>query len=111
MGQPVIVPGDMGTASYLLLGTRQAMAETFGSTCHGAGRRLSRRAALRRKRSEQVFTEMQQQGIAVRASGKRTLAEEMPEAYKDIDLVVEACEGAEISRKVCRFRPLGVTKG
>ena len=111
IGQPVIVPGDMGTASYVLVGTQRAMQDTFGSTCHGAGRRLSRHAALRRKRSGQVFSELRQQGIAVRAAGKRTLAEEMPEAYKDIDLVVEACHGADISRKVCRLRPLGVTKG
>ncbi len=111
IGQPVIVPGDMGTASYLLVGTERAMTDTFGSTCHGAGRRLSRRAALRRKQSGQVFSELRQQGITVQAAGKRTLAEEMPEAYKDIDLVVEACQGADISRKVCRFRPLGVTKG
>jgi tRNA-splicing ligase RtcB len=110
-GQPVIVPGDMGTASYVLVGTEGAMEQTFGSTCHGAGRRLSRRAALRRKRSGQVFSELRQQGIAVRAAGKRTLAEEMPEAYKDIDAVIAACHGADISRKVCRLRPLGVTKG
>jgi len=111
IGQPVIVPGDMGTASYVLLGTHAAMEQTFGSTCHGAGRRLSRRAALRQKHGDQVQRELRDQGITVRAAGKRTLAEEMPDAYKDIDLVVQACHGADISRKVCRLRPLGVTKG
>jgi tRNA-splicing ligase RtcB len=110
-GQPVIVPGDMGRASYLLVGTEQAMAETWGSTCHGAGRALSRHKALRTKRAEQVLAELREQGIFVKAAGHRTVAEEMPEAYKDIHKVVETCEGAGISRRVCRMRPLGVMKG
>jgi len=110
-GQPVIVPGDMGTASYVLLGTETAMRETWGSTCHGAGRQLSRAAAVRRQRGGQVFARLRAQGITVRAVGKQTLAEEAPEAYKDVDRVVEACHGAGISRKVARLVPLGVIKG
>ncbi len=111
IGQPVIVPGDMGTASYVLVGTEQAMRETWGSTCHGAGRRLSRSAALKRKHGKQVFAELRQAGIEVRSVGTKTLAEEMPEAYKDVDAVVDTCEGAGISRRVCRLRPIGVMKG
>jgi tRNA-splicing ligase RtcB len=111
IGQPVLVPGDMGTASYVLAGTARAMAETFGSTCHGAGRVLSRRAAVKRKTGEQVRRELEARGIWVASSGPRTLAEEMPEAYKDVDAVVESVAGAGISRKVARLRPLGVIKG
>ncbi|MFQ6096812.1 MAG: RtcB family protein [Armatimonadota bacterium] len=110
-GQPVIVPGDMGTASYLLVGTEEAMRATWGSTCHGAGRAMSRHKALKTKRAEQVLAELREQGIFVKAAGKRTVAEEMPEAYKSIHAVVETCHGAGISRKVCRMRPLGVMKG
>jgi len=111
IGQPVIVPGDMGTASWILVGTEQAMRETWGSTCHGAGRQLSRAAALKRKRGQQVIEELRQQGIYVHAAGVKTVAEEMPEAYKDVDRVVQVCHGAEISRKVVRLRPLAVIKG
>lgn len=110
-GQPVLVPGDMGTASYVLAGTAQAMVETFGSTCHGAGRVLSRKAAQQRKSGEQVRRELEKQGIWVLSSSTHTLAEEMPEAYKDVDAVVAAVVGAGISRKVARLRPLGVVKG
>jgi len=111
VGQPVIVPGDMGTASWLLVGTQDAMRETWGSTCHGAGRVLSRKAALKRKHGRQVAQELEQQGILVRSAGIRTLAEEMPDAYKDVDRVVEVCHQAGISRKVARMRPLAVIKG
>ena len=111
VGQPVLIPGDMGRASYVLAGTRQAMEETFGSTCHGAGRMLSRKAALKRKRGAQVRKELEDQGIFVFSAGMKTLAEEMPEAYKDVDDVVEAVAGAGISRKVARLRPMGVVKG
>jgi len=107
----VLVPGDMGTASYVLAGTAQAMTETFGSTCHGAGRVLSRKAAQSRKSGEQVRRELEKRGIWVLSSNTRTLAEEMPEAYKDVDEVVAAVVGAGISRKVARLRPLGVVKG
>ncbi|RMG86219.1 MAG: RNA-splicing ligase RtcB, partial [Candidatus Dadabacteria bacterium] len=111
VGQPVLIPGDMGRASYVLRGTAKAMEETFGSTCHGAGRMLSRKAALKRKKGAQVRRELEAQGIFVFSAGMKTLAEEMPEAYKDVDDVVEVVDGAGISRKVARLRPLGVVKG
>lgn len=111
IGQPVIVPGDMGTASYVLVGTETAMRETWGSTCHGAGRQLSRHAALKAKHGSQVIQELAERGILLRAADKRTVAEEMPDAYKDVDRVVEVCHQAGISRKVARMRPLAVMKG
>jgi tRNA-splicing ligase RtcB len=111
VGQPVIVPGDMGTGSWLLVGTDQAMAETWGSTCHGAGRLMSRHQALKTKRGQQVVDDLRRQGILVRSASMKTLAEEMPEAYKDVDRVVEVCHEAGISRKVARMRPLAVVKG
>ncbi|MFN3346738.1 MAG: RtcB family protein [Candidatus Bipolaricaulaceae bacterium] len=111
IGQPVLVPGDMGTLSYILVGTERAMRETFGSTCHGAGRLMSRAAALREKSGREVAEELRAKGILVRAASEKTLVEEMPEAYKDVTEVVEACHGAGISRMVVRVRPLGVVKG
>ena len=111
IGQPVIIPGDMGTGSYLLLGTQTAMDETFGTTCHGAGRCLSRKAASHNYTIAQVKKELEEKGIAVMAVGKNTITEEAPGAYKDIDDVANAVDGAGISKKVCRFRPLGVLKG
>ncbi len=110
-GQPVLVPGDMGTGSYLLVGTEQAMAETWGSTAHGAGRILSRTAAIKRQHSNDVRRRLEEQGIIVMSAGKKTLAEEAPEAYKNVDNVVDVCHGAGISRKVARLRPLAVMKG
>ncbi len=111
LGQPVIVPGDMGTASYLLLGTETAMAETFGSTCHGAGRKMSRKGAMRAAKGRRIDKELADRGIYVHAFGRGTLAEEMPEAYKDVDEVVAVVDGAGISRKVARMVPMGVMKG
>ena len=111
LGQPVVVPGDMGTASYLLLGTEEAMRQTWGSACHGAGRQLSRHAALKLQHSNEVVKKLEAQGIVVRSAGKKTLAEEAPEAYKDVDLVVETCAQAGIARKVIRLRPVAVMKG
>ena len=111
IGQPVIIPGDMGTASYLLLGTQQAMDETFGSTCHGAGRVMSRRQATRTAHGRDVAHRLKQRGIAVRAPSWKGLAEEQPDAYKDIDAVVDVVRRAGLARKVCRLRPLGVIKG
>jgi len=111
VGQPVIVPGDMGRASWLLVGTQRAMEETWGSTCHGAGRALSRSQALKRKRGQEVAEDLRTQGIYVRSAGMKTLAEEMPEAYKDVDRVVDVCHEAGISRKIARLRPLAVIKG
>lgn len=110
-GQPVIIPGDMGTASYVLVGTARAMAETFGSTCHGAGRLLSRTAAKKRSRGRAIYRELEDRGILVRWTGRDTLAEEMPEAYKDVSEVVAVVHGAGISRRVARLRPMAVVKG
>ncbi len=111
VGQPVIIPGDMGTASYLLVGTRRAMEETFGSTAHGAGRHLSRTAALRQFRGEEVRRNLSSRGIFVRAAKLSVIAEEAPDAYKDIDRIVEVSHRAGIARKVARLVPLGVAKG
>lgn len=111
IGQPVIIPGDMGTHSYVLVGTEQAMKETFGTTCHGAGRMLSRHQAIRTARGRDIQKELERQGIYVRAEGRETLAEEMPEAYKDVDEVVKVTHEAGISKRVARMRPLGVIKG
>ncbi len=111
VGQPVIIPGDMGTHSYLLLGTQQAMKETFGSTCHGAGRVMSRTRALKETRGRHIDRELADRGIFVMSASSEVLREEMPEAYKDIDMVVDAVHQAGISRKIARMRPLGVMKG
>ena len=111
IGQPVIIPGDMGTASYLLVGTKKAEVESFGSTCHGAGRVKSRHEAIRTVDLERLIKELRGKGIEVRATGKNTIVEEAPSAYKDIDQVVEVVEGAGLSRKVARMRPLCVVKG
>jgi tRNA-splicing ligase RtcB len=111
IGQPVIIPGDMGTNSYLLLGTQKAFAETFGSTCHGAGRVWSRTKALEETRHRNIAQELKAKGILVMAASKEVLREEVPDAYKDVNLVVEVCHNAGISKKVCRMRPLGVVKG
>ena len=111
VGQPVIIPGDMGRASYVLVGTDKAMEETFGSTCHGAGRRLSRKAAKRASKGRAIHRELADKGILVRWTGRSTLAEEMPEAYKDVSEVVDVVHGAGISRKVAKLRPLCVIKG
>lgn len=110
-GQPVLIPGDMGRASFVLVGTEQAMKETFGSSCHGAGRMMSRKKSAERSRGRNLFAEMEQAGVIVMSESKRTLAEEMPYAYKDASLVVDVMHGAGLSRKVCRLRPIGVTKG
>ncbi len=110
-GQPVIIPGDMGRASYLLAGERKAMAETFGSTCHGAGRLMSRGEAIRRARGRNIEEELAAKGVWVRSSGRETLGEEMPEAYKDVEAVVNVVSGAGLARKVARFKPLIVIKG
>jgi tRNA-splicing ligase RtcB len=111
VGQPVLVPGDMGRYSFVLVGTDRAMAETWGSSCHGAGRRLSRKAALQRAGKRRIFEELQGKGIWVRAMSKRTVAEEMPEAYKDVANVVDVVERAGLARKVARLEPLAVVKG
>lgn len=111
IGQPVIVPGDMGRYSFLLVGTEGAMRQTWGSTCHGAGRLMSRHAAIRRMRGKDVQEELAGRGIVVKAKGRDTLSEEASYAYKDVADVVETCAGADISRLVAKMRPLGVVKG
>ena len=110
-GQPVIVPGDMGRYSYLLVGTETAMRETFGSTCHGAGRRMSRTAAVKAARGRRIDVELATRGVVARATGHESLAEEMPEAYKDVREVVDVVHRFGISTRVARLRPLGVIKG
>jgi tRNA-splicing ligase RtcB len=101
----------MGTSSYVLKGTDKAMEETFGSTCHGAGRVMSRQAATRKFWGETVISELQSKGIYVKAASRKVVAEEAPGAYKNVDSVVEVTHGAGISLKVARMRPLGVVKG
>ncbi len=110
-GQPVLIPGDMGTGSYVLAGTARAMEETFGSSCHGAGRVQSRTQALKHAHGRDLYAEMRDRGVTLMASGRRTVAEEMPEAYKNVNDVVDAVVQAGISRKVARLRPVGVIKG
>ena len=110
-GQPVLIPGDMGRYSYLLVGTQRALEETFGSTCHGAGRILSRHQALKAAKGRSIEQELAKKGIVVRGAGRGTVAEEIPEAYKDVEQVVKVVEGAGLSRKVARLHPLGVIKG
>ena len=111
VGQPVLVPGDMGRCSYVLVGQEQAMRRSFGSTCHGAGRLLSRTKAKKRARGRDLTAELAQRGVRVRAAGRSTLAEEMPDAYKDVEEVVEVVRRAGLSRPVARLRPLLVVKG
>ncbi len=111
IGQPVLVPGDMGRYSYIAVGTQQAMAETWGSTCHGAGRVQSRQAAKRMLKGVDVGRRLAERGIYVRAQNRGLLAEEASEAYKDVAQVVDVLHQAGISRKVARMRPIGVVKG
>ena len=111
IGQPVIIPGDMGRASYVLIGTEKGMQESFGSTCHGAGRLMSRHQALKKAKGRAIWREMEDRGIIVRATGRSTLAEEMPEAYKDVSNVVDVVHNAGLSKRVVKLRPLGVIKG
>jgi len=111
VGQPVLIPGDMGRYSYLLVGTEGAMKETWGSTCHGAGRLMSRSAAVKSRRGSDVQAELREKGIIVKSAGRETLAEEAPEAYKDVSVVVDTAHETGISHKVARLKPLGVVKG
>ena len=111
VGQPVLIGGSMGTASYVLVGTEQAMKETFGSTCHGAGRAMSRKAATRRYYGEDVKRDLEKKGEVIRSISMKILAEEAPNAYKDVHIVIDSVHGADISRKVASQVPLGVIKG
>lgn len=110
-GQPVIIPGDMGRNSYLLVGTKKAEEETFGSTCHGAGRLKSRTEATRSINLNALLKELEAKGITVKASGRGTIVEEAPQAYKDVNEVVDVVHNAGISKRVARMRPIGVIKG
>jgi tRNA-splicing ligase RtcB len=111
IGQPVIIPGDMGRNSYLLVGTSQAMDETFGTSCHGAGRLMSRTAAVKDARGRSIEKELEEKGIIVIGRGKKGVAEEQPAAYKDVNEVVDVVHKAGIAKKVVRMRPMGVIKG
>ncbi len=111
VGQPVLIPGDMGRYSFVLVGTNKALEQTFGSTCHGAGRVMSRHKAKNSTRGRNVEQELLDQGIYVIGASRATIAEEVPWAYKDVANVVDAVEGAGLSKKVVRLRPLGVIKG
>ncbi len=110
-GQPVLVPGSMGTSSWVLVGTQESMARSYGSSCHGAGRVMSRSRAKHEVRGDQLRQRLEQDGIRVRAGSLPGLAEEAPEAYKDVDQVVETVSGAGIARKVAHLRPVAIVKG
>jgi tRNA-splicing ligase RtcB len=111
IGQPVIIPGDMGRASWVLVGQAGSMAKTFGTTCHGAGRAMSRTAAVADAAGRRIDKELEARGVIARAQSRRGLAEEQPKAYKNVDEVVEVVHNAGLSRKVARMRPIGVIKG
>ena len=111
VGQPVFIPGSMGTASYVLAGNDAALALSFGSTCHGAGRAMSRGEAKRSRTGAEVRHELERQGIIVRCPSSGELAEEAPTAYKDVERVVDVVHQAGLARKVARVRPVGVVKG
>jgi tRNA-splicing ligase RtcB len=110
-GQPVLIPGSMGTASYVLAGDQKSMQQAFGSTCHGAGRRMSRHAALKTVNLQQLTSNLKKDGIQIMAGSMRGLAEEAPLAYKDVDQVVEIVDAAGLAKKVARLKPLVVVKG
>jgi tRNA-splicing ligase RtcB len=111
IGQPVIIPGDMGRASWVLVGGPRSMERSFGTTCHGAGRAMSRTAAARDARGRSIRDELFRAGVIARARSREGLAEEQPKAYKDVDIVVDVVHKAGLSIKVARLRPLGVIKG
>jgi tRNA-splicing ligase RtcB len=111
IGQPVFIPGSMGTASYVLVGTERALAETFGSVCHGAGRTMSRTRARKSTNVAQVKRDLRRQGITIRSGSKAGIVEEFPGAYKDVHNVIDVVQGAGLARAVARLAPLGVVKG
>ncbi|HNV93703.1 MAG: tRNA-splicing ligase RtcB [Candidatus Methanofastidiosum methylothiophilum] len=110
IGQPVIIPGDMGTASYVMVGIKSS-SQTFGSTCHGAGRILSRSAAIKKFRGEDIIKKLEKEKIYVKAASPKVVAEEAPDVYKDIHNVIDVCDKAGLAKKVARLRPMGVAKG
>jgi tRNA-splicing ligase RtcB len=111
VGQPVLIPGSMGTASWVLVGALKAMEETFGTVCHGAGRQMSRTAAKHSEAAKNAKQRLEAQGIYVKSESREGIAEEIPEAYKNVDDVIEVVHAAGISQKVARLRPIGVIKG
>ena len=111
VGQPVLIPGSMGTASYVLVGLPDAMENTFGSTCHGSGRTMSRSAAMRQVNGNDLKTELNHQGIEIQTESIKGLAEEAPMAYKDVESVVGVVHNAGLAGRVARLRPLAVVKG
>jgi tRNA-splicing ligase RtcB len=111
IGQPVIIPGSMGTYSYVLVGTEKAMEETFGSTCHGAGRTLSRHKAKKMMSADEAVSKLREKGVFIQATTKSGITEEIPEAYKNVSQVVEVVHQAGISKKVAKLKPIGVIKG
>lgn len=111
IGQPVMIPGDMGRASWVLVGQKGSMDQTFGTTCHGAGRAMSRKKAVQHAKGRRIDKELAAQGIVARTQSWRGLAEEQPEAYKDVNIVVDVVDQAGLSKKVARMRPIGVIKG
>ena len=110
-GQPVLIPGDMGRASYVLAGQPGAMIGSFGSVCHGAGRVMSRTAARSRRNFYEVMAALEARGVVPRAASRSGITEEAPDAYKDVGEVVRVVEGAGLAKRVARLRPLGVVKG
>ncbi len=111
IGQPVLIPGDMGRSSYVIVGTKRAMKETFGSTCHGAGRLMSRHQAIKAAKGRAIAKELENKGIIVRGASRDTIVEEIPDAYKDVNDVVNVVHWAGISKKVVKLIPMGVIKG
>lgn len=111
VGQPVLIPGDMGRASWVLVGQQGSMDQTFGTTCHGAGRVLSRTKAVALAQGRRIDKELLARGVIARAQSWKGLAEEQPDAYKDVNLVVEVVHQAGLSKKVARMKPIGVIKG
>lgn len=110
-GQPVLIGGTMGTCSYVLTGTQKGMDETFGSTCHGAGRAMSRNKSRRQLDYKDVLTSLSEAGISIRVASPKLVMEEAPESYKDVTQVVETCHAAGISKKCIKLRPIAVVKG
>ena len=111
VGQPVLIPGDMGRYSYIAVGTNKAMEETFGSSCHGAGRNLSRHKAMKEAKGRNLIEELKKQGVIIQAKGYKTIAEEMPLAYKNVSDVVNVMHEEGITKKVAKLKPIGVIKG
>lgn len=107
----MLIPGTMGTSSYILVGTQKAMEETWGSTCHGAGRVMSRSQAIKKAKGRKIEKELSELGVLAKAKSMGGLAEEIPEAYKDVDEIIKVVEQAGLSKKVAKMKPIAVIKG